>query len=53
MQFLLAESFQSSLEMFSDEERKTAKLAAFKLQINPANQGLQCHRLDNIRDKNF
>jgi len=32
---------------------KAAKLAAFELQINPANPGLQCHRLDNIKDKNF
>ena len=30
-----------------------AKLAAFKLQINPANPDLQYHRLDNIKDKNF
>lgn len=53
MPFLLADSFPSSLEKLSGEEQKAAKLAAFELQINPANPGLQCHRrLDNIKDKN-
>lgn len=32
---------------------KAAKLAAFELQINPANPDLQCHRLDNIKEPNF
>ena len=53
MNFLLADTFQSSLDRLTGEERKAAKLAAFELQINPANPDLQCHRLDNIRDKNF
>ena len=53
MTFLLAESFQSSLVKLNGEEQKADKLAAFELQINPANPGLQCHRLDNIKDKNF
>jgi hypothetical protein len=45
MTVLLADSFQSSLEKLRGEEQKAAKLAAFELQINPANPGLQCHRL--------
>ena len=45
MAFLLAQSFQSSLDKLNGEEQKAAKLAAFELQINPANPGLQCHRL--------
>jgi mRNA-degrading endonuclease RelE of RelBE toxin-antitoxin system len=53
MAFLLADSFQPSLEKLSGEEQKAAKLVAFELQINPANPGLQCHRLDSIKDKNF
>jgi hypothetical protein len=53
MKFLLADSFQSSLEKLSGEEQKAAKLAAFELQINPSNPDLQCHRLDSIIDKNF
>jgi|LakMenEpi03Aug12_release.lakeMendotaPanAssembly.Ray.scaffolds.fasta_scaffold941761_1 ABC-type cobalamin transport system ATPase subunit len=51
--FLLDDSFQSSLGKLSREEQKAAKLAAFELQINPVNPGLQCHRLDNIKDSNF
>ena len=53
MALLLADSFQSSLDKLNGEEQKAAKLAAFELQINPANPGLQCHRLENIKDKNF
>lgn len=52
MKFHLASSSQSSLEKLSGEEQKAATLAAFELQINPANPGLQCHRLDNIKAKN-
>ncbi len=53
MPFLLADSFQTSLEKLNGDEQKAAKLAAFELQINPAHPILQCHRLDNIKDKNF
>jgi len=53
MSFLLAVSFQASLDNLSSDEQKAAKLAAFELQINPANPGLQCHRLANIKDKNL
>jgi hypothetical protein len=53
MPFLLAESFQSNLDKLNGEDQKAAKLAAFELQINPAHPGLQCHRLDTSKDKNF
>ena len=53
MPFLLADSFQSSLDKLNGEEQKAAKLAAFELQINPANPGLQCHRFANNKAKNF
>jgi hypothetical protein len=53
MPFLLAESFQSNLDKLNGEDQKAAKLAAFELQINPAHPGLQCHRLDNFKDRNF
>ena len=53
MAFFLADSFQSSLEKLIGEDQKAAKLAVFKLQIYPAHPGLQCHRLDTIKDKNF
>ena len=41
MTFLLADSFQASLDKLSGDEQKAAKLAAFELQINPSNPGLQ------------
>jgi hypothetical protein len=53
MPFLLADSFQASLDKLNGEEQKAAKLAAFELQINPSNPGLQCQRLANIKAKNF
>jgi mRNA-degrading endonuclease RelE of RelBE toxin-antitoxin system len=53
MPFLLADSFQTSLEKLNGDEQKAAKLAAFELQINPAHPIRQGHRLDNIKDKNF
>ena len=34
MAFLLADSFQSSLEKLNGEEQKVVKLAAFDLQTN-------------------
>jgi hypothetical protein len=48
-----SKSLPIGLEKLSGEEPKAAKLAAFEQQINPANSGLQCHRLDNIKDTNF
>ncbi|MFM9101535.1 MAG: UvrD-helicase domain-containing protein, partial [Cyanobium sp.] len=53
MLFLLADTFQTSLNRLSAEEQKAAKLAGMELQMNPAQPGLQCHRLENIKDKNF
>jgi hypothetical protein len=53
MQFLLADTFQGSLDRLSGEEQRAAKVAAFELQMNPSTPGLQCHRLENIKDKNF
>ena len=53
MGLILSNVFQECLMTLSREEQKAAKLAAFELQINPANPGLQCHRLENIKDKNF
>ena len=53
MAFLLSDSFQASLEKLNGEEQRAAKLAAFELQMSSASPGLQCHRLENIKDKNF
>ncbi len=37
----------------SGEEQKAAKTAAFDLQLNPANPGLQFHKLERAKDPNF
>ncbi len=53
MQFLIASTFQDSLARLQPTEQSAAKLAAIELQMNPAHPGLQMHRLDRARDKNF
>jgi len=51
--FRIADSFTDSLGRLTAEEQKSAKLAAFELQINPANPGFQFHRVDRAKDKCF
>ena len=35
------------------DEQRAAKTTAFDLQLNPANPGIQLHRIDHSKDKNF
>jgi mRNA-degrading endonuclease RelE of RelBE toxin-antitoxin system len=53
MEFLIADTFTDSLAKLTGDEQKSAKTTAFDLQINPANPGLNYHKLDKARDKNF
>jgi mRNA-degrading endonuclease RelE of RelBE toxin-antitoxin system len=53
MEFRIADSFTSSLARLTGEEQKAVKTTAFDLQMNPAQPGLQFHRLDKAKDKNF
>lgn len=53
MQFLIASTFQDSLTKLQPTEQSAAKLAAIELQMNPAHPGLQMHKLDKAKDKNF
>ncbi|WP_430445312.1 3'-5' exonuclease [Sphingorhabdus contaminans] len=53
MNFLIADSFTSALARLTGQEQKQTKTAAFDLQLNPAQPGLQMHRLTNSRDPNF
>lgn len=53
MRFLIADTFADGLARLTGEEQKAAKTTAFDLQMNPASPGLQLHRLDRARDKNF
>ena len=54
MQFLIADTFTSSLgKRRIDNEQKQVKTSAFDMQMNPANPGLQFHKLNAARDPNF
>jgi len=53
MQFRIADTFTDSLAKLSGEEQKAVKTTAFDLQLNPANPGMQFHKLDKAKDKNF
>lgn len=53
MDFRIADTFQASLAKLSGDEQKAAKTTAFDLQVNPANPGMQFHRVDKSKDKNF
>ena len=53
MQFRIADTFIDSLAKLSDQEQKAVKTAAFDLQLNPANPGMQFHKLDKAKDPNF
>jgi mRNA-degrading endonuclease RelE of RelBE toxin-antitoxin system len=51
--FRIADTFTDSLGRLTADEQKAAKTTAFDLQVNPASPGLQFHKLDRARDRNF
>ncbi len=53
MQFRIADTFTDSLGRLTGDEQKAVKTTAFDLQINPASPGLQFHKLDKAKDRNF
>ena len=53
MQFRIADTFTDSLTKLTGDEQKIVKTTAFDLQLNPANPGMQFHRLNGARDPNF
>jgi hypothetical protein len=53
MEFLIADTFTSSLGKLTNEEQKAAKTTAFELQMNPAHPSMSFERVDNAKDKNF
>ncbi|ACE86037.1 UvrD-helicase domain-containing protein [Cellvibrio japonicus] len=53
MNFLLSNTFTTSLAKLTGEEQKAVKTTAFDLQVNPASPSLSFHKLDRARDKNF
>ncbi|HED13333.1 MAG TPA: DNA helicase [Gammaproteobacteria bacterium] len=53
MYFRIADIFTDSLAKLTGDEQKAVKTTAFDLQLNPANPGMQFHKLDKARDPNF
>lgn len=53
MQFRIADTFTDSLARLTGEEQKVVKTTAFDLQMNPANPGMQFHRVNRARDRRF
>lgn len=53
MEFRIADTFTDSLARLTGEEQKAAKTTAIDLMMNPANPGLQFHKLEKGKDRNF
>jgi hypothetical protein len=53
MDFRIADTFTDSLGRLRGDEQRAAKTTAFDLQVDPAHPGMQLHRLDKTKDKNF
>jgi mRNA-degrading endonuclease RelE of RelBE toxin-antitoxin system len=53
MEFRIADTFAASLARLTGDEQKAVKTAAFDLQLNPAQPGLQFHKLEKPKDPNF
>jgi len=53
MEFRIADTFTDSLTKLTSVEQTAAKTTAFDLQSDPSNPGLQFHRIDKSKDKNF
>jgi len=53
MEFRIADTFTDSLSRLTGDEQKAVKTTAFDLQLNPANPGMQFHRVDRAKDPNF
>jgi len=53
MEFRIADTFTDSLARLTGDEQKAVKTTAFDLQLNPASPGMQFHKLDRAKDRNF
>jgi hypothetical protein len=53
MDFRIADTFTDSLARLTGDEQKAVKTTAFDLQMNPATPGLNFHKVDKSKDKNF
>ncbi|SHO61169.1 UvrD/REP helicase N-terminal domain-containing protein [Pseudoxanthobacter soli DSM 19599] len=53
MTFLIADSFTAAFSRLSTPDQKAVKASVFDLQIDPAGNGLQMHRIERSKDPNF
>ncbi len=53
MKFLIADSFSNALSKLTVQEQKAVKITVFDLQQDPSSPGLQFHRIDKSKDRNF
>lgn len=53
MNFLIAETFTASFNRLSSLDKKAVKASVFDLQMDPAGNGLQLHRIDKSKDPDF
>jgi superfamily I DNA/RNA helicase/mRNA-degrading endonuclease RelE of RelBE toxin-antitoxin system len=51
--FRIADTFTDSLAKLTGDEQKAVKTTAFDLQMNPSSTGMQFHKLDRAKDRNF
>ncbi len=53
MQFRIADTFTASLGRLTGDEQKAVKTTAFDLQMDPFRPGLQLHKIEGARDRDF
>jgi len=53
LNFRIADTFTDSLAKLGGDEQKAVKTTAFDLQLNPAQPGMQFHKLERGKDPNF
>ncbi|MBI1726645.1 MAG: DEAD/DEAH box helicase [Candidatus Rokubacteria bacterium] len=53
MEFRIADTFTDSLARLTGDEQKSVKTTAFDLQLNPANPGMNFHKLAKAKDNRF
>jgi hypothetical protein len=53
MTLRIADTFTAALSRLTGPEQAAAKQAVYDLHVNPAAPGLQLHRVDRSRDRNF
>ena len=53
MEYRIADTFTDGLARLTGDEQNLVKTTSSDLQVDPANLGMQFHKLGNARDPNF